>query len=138
MVSDVPILTTMTAAAVLAAAQARAEALAAGDAGALIRLLHPDFRWTTHVGQVFDRDQYVGRNTDPSTIVWSRQDLGEATVTVVADTAVLHTWVVDTIDTAGGSETFRMPMTQTWVRASDGWRCLAGHAGPRITDLPPV
>jgi hypothetical protein len=31
------------------------------------------------------------------------------------------------------AEEFRMPMTQVWVRASSGWRCLAGHAGPRLS-----
>jgi hypothetical protein len=30
------------------------------------------------------------------------------------------------------AETFRMPMTQVWVRVEDGWQCLAGHAGPRL------
>ena len=30
-------------------------------------------------------------------------------------------------------EAFRMPVTQTWVRDEAGWRCLAGHAGPRRT-----
>jgi hypothetical protein len=28
-------------------------------------------------------------------------------------------------------ETFRMPMTQVWVRVVDRWTCLAGHAGTR-------
>jgi hypothetical protein len=23
-------------------------------------------------------------------------------------------------------------LTQTWVRAEGGWRCLAGHAGPEV------
>ena len=29
-------------------------------------------------------------------------------------------------------ETYRMPMTQFWVRTDLGWQCLAGHAGPRL------
>jgi hypothetical protein len=30
-------------------------------------------------------------------------------------------------------ETFRMPMTQVWVRVDGEWQCLSGHAGPRRT-----
>jgi hypothetical protein len=45
------------------AAATRAAALAAGDAELLRDLLHEDFRWTTHVEQVFDRDEYIRRNT---------------------------------------------------------------------------
>ena len=40
---------------VLAAAEARAVALAAGDADALRELHHQDLRWTTHRGEVLDR-----------------------------------------------------------------------------------
>jgi hypothetical protein len=54
-------------------------------------------------------------------------------VAVVGDTAVLRCTAVDTVDVGGtGPQTFTMPMTQTWVRTQDGWRCLAGHAGPRL------
>lgn len=52
---------------------------------------------------------------------------------VVADTAVLHALVTDVVlSGAPEAEEFRMPMTQVWVRTSSGWRCLAGHAGPRL------
>ena len=44
---------------------------------------------------------------------------------IVEDAAVLRTVVTDTIDRADGKETYRMPMTQFWVRAGGGWRCLA-------------
>jgi ketosteroid isomerase-like protein len=120
-------------AAVLAAARARADALAAGDAAALTGLLHEHFRWTAHTGATFDRDEYVRRNTSGTT-AWRSQDLADATVTVVGDTAVLHAEVTDVVDGASGEpETFRMPMTQVWVRDDGRWRCLAGHAGPRLT-----
>jgi ketosteroid isomerase-like protein len=121
-------------AAVLAAARARADALAAGDAAALTGLLHEDFRWTAHNGATFDREEYVRRNTDGTT-VWRSQDLADADVLVVGDTAVLLAQVTDVVEgDDGGAATFRMPMTQTWVREGDRWRCLAGHAGPRRTD----
>ena len=64
---------------VLAAARARAEALAAGDAVRLTELLHADFRWTSHRGDRFDRAGYVEANTGGRTI-WRRQDLGERSV----------------------------------------------------------
>ena len=61
-------------------------------------------------------------------------DLSNPRAVVVGDTAVLHAVVTDVVlsgDTE--AEEFRMPMTQVWVRASSGWRCLAGHAGPRLS-----
>ena len=118
---------------VLEAAQARATALANGDAAALNDLLDERFRWTTHVGEVMDRTEYVTRNTGGHT-VWRSQSLSNPRVVVVGDTAVLHAVVTDVVlsgDTE--SEEFRMPVTQVWVRASRGWRCLAGHAGPRLS-----
>jgi hypothetical protein len=54
-------------------------------------------------------------------------------VLVVGDAAVLRTVVTDTIDRVDGIETYRMPMTQFWVRTDSGWRGLAGHAGPRLS-----
>ncbi|QSR30721.1 hypothetical protein CFI00_09495 [Nocardioides sp. S5] len=118
--------------AVIRAAEARAEALARGDADELLALLHPDFRWTTHTGQVFDRAEYVARNTGGTT-VWKSQALVDPDVAVIGDTAVLHAEVADVVLAADGRpETFRMPVTQVWVRDGDGWSCLAGHAGPRL------
>ena len=53
---------------------------------------------------------------------------------VVGDTAVLHCIVTDVVVSGDPEpEEYRMPMTQVWIRASDGWRCLAGHAGPRLS-----
>jgi ketosteroid isomerase-like protein len=118
---------------VIQAAEARAVALADGDAERLKSLLHEDFRWTTHVGETFSRDEYVGRNTDGHTI-WRSQELSNAEVVVVGDTAVLYAEVIDMVQPkGGGSATFQMPMTQVWIREQGDWRCLAGHAGPRRT-----
>ncbi|WP_235537213.1 nuclear transport factor 2 family protein [Nocardioides sp. Soil805] len=118
---------------VIAAAGSRAEALAGGDSEGLTELLHEDFRWTTHLGDTYDRSEYIRRNTEGHT-VWRSQTLVDPRVVVVDQTAVLYAEVHDVVDTAGGaSETFRMPMTQVWVRSSRTWRCLAGHAGPRLS-----
>jgi adenylylsulfate kinase-like enzyme/ketosteroid isomerase-like protein len=118
---------------VIAAALERASALAAGDAERLSALLHADFRWTTHAGETLTRSEYVDRNTTGHT-VWRSQDLTDAVVDVVGATAVLHAVVTDVVLTeAGQPETFRMPVTQVWVRTDDRWTCLAGHAGPRLT-----
>jgi predicted kinase len=117
---------------VVAAAEERASALAAGDEERLTQLLHPEFAWTTHTGDTYDRAAYVGRNTGGHT-VWRSQRLTGTEVDVVGDTAVLRATVVDEVLADGNrSETFRMPMTQVWVRTDGGWRCLAGHAGPRL------
>jgi hypothetical protein len=118
---------------VLAAAHERAVALRAGEADRLRRLLHPEFRWTTHTGVHFDREGYIGSNTGArATVRWVRQRLDDPDVTVVGDVAVLVCTVVDTVVPADGVDevTKRMPMTQVWVRAHKGWQLLAGHAGP--------
>ena len=62
-------------------------------------------------------------------------ELRDVEITVVADTAVLRCLVVDRVSTAPDeTDTFAMPMTQTWVREGGRWRCLGGHAGPRLSD----
>jgi hypothetical protein len=120
------------AAVVLARAEQRAAALAAADAAGLHALLHPHFRWTTHVGEVLDRGAYIASNTTGST-VWRDQTLLDPEIVVVGDTAVLRCTVVDAVG-AHEVETYRMPMTQVWVRLGGEWVCLAGHAGPRLTN----
>ena len=120
------------AAQVLTAARERAVALADGDAERLSALLHREFRWTSHVGETYDRTEYVRRNTEGHT-VWRSQVLGDTDVVVVGDTAVLTAVVTDVVLSEGGQPaTFRMPMTQVWVREGGTWRCLGGHAGPRL------
>ena len=117
---------------VIQAAEARASALADGDADRLSELLHEDFRWTSHVGETYDRAEYIRRNTQGHT-TWRSQTLLEPEVVIFGETAVLYAEVTDVV-LAGGdeSETFRMPMTQVWVRMDNDWVCLAGHAGPRL------
>ncbi len=119
---------------VLAAARERAAALAGRDEHRLRRLLHPRFGWISHRGDRFDLTSYLDSNRRGPN-VWHGQELRDPVVTVVGDTAVLRCTAVDTVDVDGtGPRTFTMPMTQTWVRTEDGWRCLAGHAGPRLPD----
>ena len=110
---------------VISAARARASALVDADADGLRTVLHEQFRWTTHRGDTYDREEYIRRNTG-GRLAWNSQQLTGTDVVVVGDTAVLRAEVTDTVQ----SGTFRMPMTQVWVRTGDGWQCLAGHAGP--------
>jgi hypothetical protein len=119
-------------AAVLAAAERRASALAAGDRATLLALLHPRFSWTTHTGVSLDRGAYARRNTDGPTR-WVRQQLIDPRVVVVGTTGVLCCTVVDEVQGADGPETLRMPMTQVWCEDAPGdWVLLSGHAGPRL------
>jgi len=114
---------------VRAAAERRGRALADRDAGELLRLHHPALRWTTHRGEVLDRERYVAGNTEDR-LVWRAQRLEDVAVTVAGDTAVLVAVVVDEVEQDGEPVTNRLRLTQTWVRGDDGWVCLAGHAGP--------
>lgn len=120
-------------AAVLAAARDRAAALARGDRPALLRLLHPSFRWTTHRGAVLDRDAYVAGNVGGA-LTWVSQTLDDVGIQVVDDAvAVLTALVTDVVIRDGAEQVFRMRLSQTWVRTGGAWVCLAGHAGP-VTD----
>lgn len=93
--------------------------------------MHPQMQWTTHAGAVLDRETYIAGNTDGS-LIWHGQRLEEPSVTVVGDVAVLTAIVVDEVERVGKRETFRLRLTQTWVREGQAWRCIAGHAGPRL------
>jgi uncharacterized protein DUF4440 len=108
---------------VIAAAEQRAAALTNGDVAELRRLMHPKMRWTTHRGAVLDRDTYIARNAGGS-LVWQSQRLEQPTVTVIGDTAVLTAVVVDEVERGGKQETFRLRLTQTWVRDAGAWQCI--------------
>ena len=116
---------------VLQAAEQRAAALVAADPDELRRLLHPRLRWTTFLGDVLSRDQYVAGNTSGA-ILWRSQRLEQPHVEVVGDTAVLTAVAVDDVSRPGQDGEVRLRLTQTWVREGDQWRCLAGHAGPQV------
>lgn len=114
--------------AVLARVRERAEALVAGDADRLTELLHERFVWTSHRGEVLDRQSYLRANT--RNLVWRSQLVLDPAVAVVADTAVVVGTVQDEVERDGRPARFEMRMTQTWVRTGAQWRCLSGHAGP--------
>ena len=123
---------------VIAAARARGRALVARDVADLRSLLHPAFGWVSHPGEIFDRDRYIAANTARGGTHWIDQRLADPRVTVVGTTAILQCTVTDVIRAAeGGEQRLRMLMTQTWVRDAGRWRCLAGHAGPRLESRPP-
>jgi hypothetical protein len=115
---------------VLWVAEARAVALAEGEPDRLRRLLHPEFRWTSHRGERYDRESYVLANT--RTLRWVKQRLEDPEVTVVGDTAILLCTADDTVVRDSEELSFRMPVTQVWVRAHKSWVMLAGHAGPPL------
>jgi ketosteroid isomerase-like protein len=114
---------------VLAAVGERAAALAEGDAARLRALLHPGFRWTSHRGEVFDREGYVAANTGGA-LVWRRQVVAAPDVVVAGEAAVVTGVVRDDVERDGVPATFAMRLTQVWIRDGGGWVCLAGHAGP--------
>jgi hypothetical protein len=113
---------------VLTVAELRASALVAGEPDRLRRLLHPEFRWTTHRGERLDREGYVRANTRD--LRWTKQRLEDPEVTVVGDTAILLCTAHDTVVRDGVEMYLVAPVTQVWVRAHKGWVCLAGHSGP--------
>ena len=117
---------------ILEAAERRADALVDGDAHALRELLHPSFAWTSFSGRVFDRTSYISANTGRNGLDWLAQRIESPEVVVAGDTALLLGVVVDEVRRDGVEETFRLRITQVWVRTPAGWSCLGGHAGPRL------
>jgi hypothetical protein len=115
---------------VLRLAEARAAALVEGEPDRLRRLLHPEFQWTSHRGERYDRESYVLANTRE--LRWMKQRLEDPEVTVVGDTAILLCTVNDTVVRDGEELSFVLPVTQVWVRAHRSWVLLAGHAGPEL------
>lgn len=116
---------------VVAAAERRARALVDRDREALLALHHPSLRWTTHRGEVLDRERYVSGNTEGD-LVWRAQRLEDVEVTVTGDAAVLTAVVVDEVEHGSAAVTNRLRLTQVWIRDGDGWVCVAGHAGPKL------
>ena len=93
--------------------------------------MHESLRWTTHRGDVLDRERYLAANTEGS-LIWHEQRLEESEVALVGDTAVLTAIVVDEVEEGGVRRTNRLRLTQTWTRIDGTWTCLAGHAGPPV------
>jgi hypothetical protein len=124
-------MTTPDVRAVLAAAERRAAALAAGDRAVLTELMHPSLQWTTFTGEVLSREQYIAGNTGDD-LTWRAQRLDDPHVVVLGDTAVLTALVTDEVTRGGRDVTFVLRLTQAWVRTEKGWQCLAGHAGPEV------
>jgi ketosteroid isomerase-like protein len=116
---------------ILAAVEQRSAALVARDAETLREIHHPDLRWTTHRGDVRDRDAYVAGNTQGD-LVWRAQRLVSPDVVVAGDTAVVTGAVDDEFERAGERGAHSMALTLVWVRDDAGWRVLAGHAGPAL------
>ena len=113
---------------VLMVAEMRASARVAGEPDRLRRLLHQEFRWTSHLGERLDREGYVRVNTRE--VRWVKQRLEDPEVTVVGDTAILLCTQHDTVIRDGVEDETRLAVTQVWVRAHRSWVLLAGHAGP--------
>lgn len=89
--------------------------------------MHPALQWTTYRGEVLGYEEYIAGNTSGD-LRWRAQRLGDVKVAVAGDTAVLSAAVTGEVTRDGRESSFRPRLTQTWVRAPGGWRCLAGHA----------
>lgn len=116
---------------VLNAALERADALRGNDGERLGRLLHPQFCWTSHKGDQFDRDTYLRSNIDGQN-TWHGQTLEHAKIRIFGTTAVLTCIVTDEVSTTAGRRQNRMPMTQVWIHEGERWLLVAGHAGPLL------
>lgn len=112
---------------VFEAAVRRATALESGDPEQLHSTLHPNFVWTSHKGDVFDRESYIQSNTSGS-LTWKRQRLEDVDIRVVGTTGVLTGTVVDEVERDGQSQSLTLLVTQVWIREGMEWLCLAGHA----------
>ncbi len=64
--------------------------------------MHPKLQWTSHGGDLLDRDACVARNTDGS-LLRHKQLLEQPSVTVVGRTAALPAVAVDMVGREGSS-----------------------------------
>jgi hypothetical protein len=85
----------------------------------------------SHDGQVFDRETYVRANTT-GTPEWHGQRLDDPHMVIVGGTGVLRCMVIDDVDAGAGRQSYRMPMTQTWVRAREGWNAATQPPQSRV------
>jgi predicted kinase len=118
------------------AVRRRADALSSGSAAELEPLLHPAFVWTSHRGEMFDRESYVRANTGWS-LSWRDQALDDIRATVLGGVGVVTAVLTDTVEVDGQPVRQRMRTTQTWQRDGGEWLCISGHAGP-LLDRPQV
>ncbi len=102
-----------------------------GHPDELLELLHPDFRWTSHRGETFDRAAYLRANIGGA-LTWRRQEVDDLRIAIAGVAGVVWCVVTDEVEIDGRLLSFRMPVTQTWLREDGSWRCLAGHAGPLL------
>ncbi|MDF9277769.1 nuclear transport factor 2 family protein [Arthrobacter sp. EH-1B-1] len=116
---------------ILEAARKRADALSRHDSALLRGLLHPQFSWTSHKGDQFDRETYLQSNIDGQN-TWHSQMLEDPKITMCGSAAVLTCIVRDDVTTAAGRNLYRMPMTQVWTEEEGVWLLVAGHAGPLL------
>ena len=89
--------------------------------------MHPRLQWTTFRGDVLGYEEYIDGNVRGG-LYWHAQRLSDVRVAIAGDTGVLTASVTDEVSRDGCNQSFTLRLTQTWVRAADGWRCLAGHA----------
>lgn len=115
------------------AVQRRTDAVASGSEVQLERLLHREFVWTSHRGEVFDREGYVRANTGWS-LSWRSLVLDDVRAVVTGDIGIVTATVTDTVEADGRPVRQRMRTTETWQRNGGEWACLAGHAGPLLDE----
>jgi predicted kinase len=115
------------------AVQRRTDAVASGSEMQLERLLHREFVWTSHRGEVFDRESYVRANTGWS-LSWRSLVLDDVRAVVTGDIGIVTATVTDTVEADGRPVRQRMRTTETWQRNGGEWVYLAGHAGPLLDE----
>jgi hypothetical protein len=93
--------------------------------------MHPSLRWTTHLGEVLDRETYIRSNTE-SSLVWRSQLLHDVDVTIMENVAVLTAVAEDAVERGGRPVVHKMRLTQVWLRETDNWVLIAGHARLRF------
>lgn len=85
------------------------------------------------MGEVLGRKRYIAGNVGGSQI-WRSQNLDDVHIEVYGDSGVLTGVVVDEVERDGEASTFTLQLTQVCARdRDDTWRCVAEHAGPKLS-----
>jgi len=116
---------------VLAAEQARREALVADDSAGVSRLFADELVYVHTTGLIHDKAQYLAYARD--TVAYLAIERGDLKVRVYGDLAIMTGTQTNVLKKRSEESTVRAEgfVTQVWTRGTDGWQIVSFH-GSRL------
>ena len=117
----------MTAAEILALEQRRFDAMIAGDADALERLLHRDLKYTHSSGTVDTKESYV-RGVREKLWDYRSIETEDEAVSVYGDTAIVHCRLRIDLTVKGAPRQVDSRAITVWIKDQGRWQAVAVHS----------